>query len=62
MEREVYLGEWTIMTIKRSFEIYDEYKKKWSRKSLKINNQEISKLYSNYVKKLTLNNSKNLLG
>lgn len=27
MEREVYLGEWTIMTIKRALKIYDEYKK-----------------------------------
>ena len=27
IEREVYLGEWTIMTIKRAFEIYEEYKK-----------------------------------
>ena len=27
MEREVYLGEWTIMTIKRAFEIYERYKK-----------------------------------
>ena len=26
MEREVYLGEWTIMTIKRAFEIYERYK------------------------------------
>ena len=26
MEREVYLGEWTIMTIKRAFEIYEQYK------------------------------------
>lgn len=26
MEREVYLGEWTIMTIKRAFEIYEKYK------------------------------------
>ena len=26
MEREIYLGEWTIMTIKRAFEIYGQYK------------------------------------
>ena len=25
MEREVYLGEWTIMTIQRALEIYEQY-------------------------------------
>lgn len=27
METEIYIGEWTIMTIKRALEIYEEYKK-----------------------------------
>ncbi len=27
METEIYIGDWTIMTINRALEIYDEYKK-----------------------------------
>ena len=34
METEIYIGEWTIMTITRALEIYEEYKKSGREKRL----------------------------